>query len=371
MSHYRWQGTSCHRTSLTQAAIIRIKTVCVFQINVCFSFCRIILCARRKWTWKKSTSHCIYSLWFCAILIYSWVSLSLNKMLCCTKHYSLCMCKSECEFNLSPLYSAVIYHPSCWAQTQRKWSVSATGREEGGRSDPQHVNLDLFYESRPPCKMKCSCCERKQWSATHVITLTPWRGRLGSILRPWLPCALLASNSTNLQIFKVVFIFSQAPLPCSRSITICCLPPSSGPPKTVTFNIFKSSAQLLSTKTLSQTINRGPRWSCQSSCLWRITSYHKKLLLYPVWMIWTLEQVLKHLPNQWIVIWSQTLQCKWMLVGYGMQLLNSLRGELSLPETMLKMSYPYLGINGLTTHYTNAKKKKVKHLMYVSSFCFC
>lgn len=91
----------------------------------------------------------------------------------------LCVCKSECEFNLSPLYSAVIYHPSCWTQTQRKWSVSATGREEGGRSDPQHVNLDLFYESRPPCKMKCSCCERKQWSATHVITLTPWRGSTG------------------------------------------------------------------------------------------------------------------------------------------------------------------------------------------------
>ncbi|CAL8307092.1 unnamed protein product [Arctogadus glacialis] len=28
--------------------------------------------------------------------------------------------------------------------------------------------------------MKCSCCERKQRSATHVITLTPRRGSAGS-----------------------------------------------------------------------------------------------------------------------------------------------------------------------------------------------
>lgn len=125
---------------------------------------------------------------------HSWENLTKNKLIkllwkgdgsllithCATLNtILLCICKSECEFNLSPLYSTVIYHPSCWVQTQRKWSVSATGRGEGGRSDPQHVNLDLFYESRPPWKMKCSCCERKQWSATHVITLTPWRGSAG------------------------------------------------------------------------------------------------------------------------------------------------------------------------------------------------
>lgn len=126
-----------------------------------------------------------------------------------TKHRPLLVWKAECEFQLSPLYSAVIYHPSRLVQTQRKWSVSATGRGEGGWSDPQHVNLDLFYESRPPWKMKCSCCERKQWSGTHVITLTPWRGSTG--IHPQAMAPMCPLGLANLPISEVIFIYSQAP----------------------------------------------------------------------------------------------------------------------------------------------------------------
>lgn len=37
--------------------------------------------------------------------------------------------------------------PDGRALAHRKWSVSATGRGEGGRSDPQHVNQAFFFMS--------------------------------------------------------------------------------------------------------------------------------------------------------------------------------------------------------------------------------
>lgn len=87
---------------------------------------------------------------------------------------------SEWEFNFSPLHSVVIYHP--WRsgpgpqevkrkcnRKRRRWTVWS----------PACKSSFFFYESRPPWKMKCSCCERKQRSGTHVITLTPRRGSAG------------------------------------------------------------------------------------------------------------------------------------------------------------------------------------------------
>lgn len=148
--------------------------------------------------------------------------------------------------------------------------------------------------------MKCSCCERKQQSSTHVITLTPRRGSAGihpQVTAPLCPLGLKRYQHPNPWNHSLLmhalppsstFLFSVPSLLCRD------LPPSS------TFTIFKSSAELLSTKTLSHTINRGPRWSCQSHRLYRITSYHKNLLLCFLWTDYASVPAL--VPCTWLLL---------------------------------------------------------------------
>lgn len=172
--------------------------------------------------------------------------------------------------------------PLTLGRTHRKSSISATGRDEGGWLDPQHVNLDLFYEARPPWKMKCSCCEKKHWSNTHVITLTPTRGSAGIHPQAMAPMCPLCLKHQKPPMSKAILVSSQVLLPWPLSVS-----PSSGLPRMVTFDIFKTGTQILSTKTLSQTINRGSRWSYQSNC-------SKTLLLCSLWTTWTIPQPLIH-----------------------------------------------------------------------------
>lgn len=88
----------------------------------------------------------------------------------------------------------VIYHP--WRlgpgpqevkrkcnRKRRRWTVWSLA-----------CKSSFFYEGRPPWKMKCSCCERKQWSGTHVITLTPRRGSAGIHPQAMAPMCPLGSN---------------------------------------------------------------------------------------------------------------------------------------------------------------------------------
>lgn len=149
-------------------------------------------------------------------------------------------CPSEWEFNFSPLHSVVIYHP--WRSNlgpqevkrkcnrkRRRWTVWSPA-----------CKSSFFYESRPPWKMKCSCCERKQWSGTHVITLTPRRGSAGihpQATAPMCPLGLKhhhprPSHHPNLwKPLKVTALLSHTltprPLPFSLSP---CLPQSRAAP---------------------------------------------------------------------------------------------------------------------------------------------
>lgn len=102
--------------------------------------------------------------------------------------------------------------------------------------------------------MKCCCCERKQQSDTHVITLTPRRGSAGIHPQAVAPrCPLGLKHHWPPQ-----------PLQTPKSLSPHSLFLSLNPHQSIACDIFKSSTRLLSTKTRSQTINRGPRWSCQS-----------------------------------------------------------------------------------------------------------
>lgn len=118
-------------------------------------------------------------------------------------------------------------------RTHRKWSVSATGREGGDWSDPQHLNLDLFYEARPPWKMKWSCCERKHWSNTHVITLTPRRGSAGIHPQAMAPMCPFGLKQQKPPTFIVILVSSEALFPCPLSVSSF-----SGLPQMVRFDIF-------------------------------------------------------------------------------------------------------------------------------------
>lgn len=137
----------------------------------------------------------------------------------------------------------------------RKWSVSATGRGGGGRSDPQHVNQAFLWGSatledevvllwkKTPERYTChniDTSEGVSWDPSLV---------------PWLPGALLAWTppSPPIQCPKRL---------CSRSCSPSLIPDIH---QSVACNIFKSSARLLSTKTLHWTVNRRPRWSSYGS----------------------------------------------------------------------------------------------------------
>lgn len=133
---------------------------------------------------------------------------------------------SEWEFSFSPLHFAVIYHP--WRsgpgpqevkrkcnRKRRRWTVWSPA-----------CKSSFFYESRPPWKMKCSCCERKQWSSTHVITLTPRRGSAGihpQATAPMCPLGLKHHRPPN--PWKS-FSSPHRLLHLLSFFTVRCLPPS-------------------------------------------------------------------------------------------------------------------------------------------------
>lgn len=138
-------------------------------------------------------------------------------------------CTSAGEFNFSPLHSAVIYHP--WRsgpgpqelkrkcnRKRRRWTVWSPA-----------CKSSFFYEARPPWKMKCSCCERKQWSSTHVITLTPRRGSAGIHSRATAPMCPLGLKHHQLppspwKSLKVILLTSHTLTPYPLFFTAPCLP---------------------------------------------------------------------------------------------------------------------------------------------------
>jgi len=85
-------------------------------------------------------------------------------------------CTSKWEFNFSPLHSGVIYHPWRSSPSPQEVKRKCNRKRRWWMVWSSACKSRFFYEAGPPWKMKCSCCERKQWSGTHVITLTPRRG---------------------------------------------------------------------------------------------------------------------------------------------------------------------------------------------------